>query len=108
MNVSLRYLGPWDPWTLGPLDLGGIAIIATSSRSRSLRDLKWTFLRVKLDLEITISTCGPLGPCGKFYDGGWWHCNYSYKLQVQVSVSLEIDIAIEIFRVHLKMTWTQA
>ena len=22
LNVSLRYLGPWDPWTLGPLDLG--------------------------------------------------------------------------------------
>ena len=20
--MSLRYLGPWDPWTLGPLDLG--------------------------------------------------------------------------------------
>ena len=29
LNVSLRYLGPqdlvpWDPWTLGPLDLGTI------------------------------------------------------------------------------------
>ena len=22
LNVSLRYLGPWDPGTLGPLDLG--------------------------------------------------------------------------------------
>ena len=22
LNVSLRYLGPWDPWTLGPLELG--------------------------------------------------------------------------------------
>ena len=21
LNVSLRYLGPWDPWTLGLLDL---------------------------------------------------------------------------------------
>ena len=22
LNATLRYLGPWDPWTLGPLDLG--------------------------------------------------------------------------------------
>ena len=44
----------------------------------------------------------------KFYDGGGWHCNYSYKLQVQVSVRLEINIAIEIFRVHMEMTWTRA
>ena len=21
LNVTLRYLCPWDPWTLGPLDL---------------------------------------------------------------------------------------
>ena len=40
----------------------------------------------------------------KFYDGGGWHCNYSYKLQVQVSVRLEIDIAIEIFRVHMEIS----
>ena len=91
----------------------GSLMISITEKQIIIVDMKvtgtrWTFLRVKLDLEITISTCGPLGPWGKFYDGGWWHCNYSYKLQVQISVSLEIDIAIEIFRVHLKMTWTQA
>ena len=42
----------------------------------------------------------------KFYDCGGWHCNYSYKLQV--SVWLEIDMAIEIFRVHMEMTFTRS
>ena len=30
-NVSLRYPGPWAPWTLGPLDLGPLPSANTSS-----------------------------------------------------------------------------
>ena len=32
-NVTLRYLGPWDPWTLGPLDLGTLGPLPSSTTS---------------------------------------------------------------------------
>ena len=33
LNVSLRYLGPWDPWTSGPLDLGTLGPLPSSNTS---------------------------------------------------------------------------
>ena len=33
LNVSLRYLGPWDPLTLEPLDLGTLGTLPSSNTS---------------------------------------------------------------------------
>ena len=33
LNVSFRYLGPWDPWTLEPLDLWTFGPLPTSNTS---------------------------------------------------------------------------
>ena len=56
------------PWEAPPSNSGCVQILAAVRYSRlvSARSVimktRWTFLRVKLDLEITISTCEPLGP----------------------------------------------
>ena len=54
------------PWEAPPSNSGCVQILAAVRYSRlvSARSVimktRWTFLRVKLDLEITMSTCGPL------------------------------------------------
>ena len=34
--MSLRYLGPWDPWTLEPLDLGTLGRLPSAKTSTYL------------------------------------------------------------------------
>ena len=70
LNVSLRYLGPWDPGTLEPLDLGTLGpcdswtysllqhlLILPLTSSYLLLSLPPTFLLWTFDLYID-----PLGP----------------------------------------------
>ena len=56
LNVSLRYLGPWDPWTFGPLDLGtlGPCDSWTSSLLQHLLILPLTFSYLILSLPPTV------------------------------------------------------
>ena len=86
----------------------------------------WTFIKVKLDLEIpryhnppvylgNLGPCDLLPPtfsssclqptlfCSEEFHCGWRHCNYSF--QVHVSKRCEIDLQIEkTYRAHLEMT----
>ena len=88
LSLSLRYLGPWDPWTLEPLDLGTLGPLLSSNTSSyfPLHPLTSSYL------FLLLSSFGIVW----LWRGGWGWVLWHWRIRLEMVLWLYI---------YLKKLW---
>ena len=101
LNVTLRYLGPWDPWTLWPLDLGtptlGLSDFGTSSQPQPPHTYSYLLLSLPTSFYLFLPPptfsymvwfgkvwFGIGGEGGLSFDIRDWDMRWTYDLYIDV------------------------